>query len=132
MPFQPGNNANPHGRPKRYWISEKKRVAQARKSFKTLCDIRDGRIKEQEIDKVTGEAYDVAPSAKEVREACKTIMAYSIGLPVQEVQHTGEDGEPFAFNLILNPEAQNGNGNGHHPGAGGLSFHFGGSNGSGG
>lgn len=132
MPFQKGTSGNPAGRSKRYWITEKQRVSQARKSFKTLCEIRDGRIKEQEVDEKTGDVYDVAPSIKEVRESCKTIMAYAVGLPAQEVTHTGADGEPFAFNVILNSGNQNGNGIGHDAGAGGFSLHYGGGNGSGG
>jgi hypothetical protein len=94
MPFQQGNKLN-YPRPKRYWISEKKRVIEARKSFKTLCEIRDGRVKEQEVDEKTGEVYDVAPAVREVRESCKSIMAYSVGLPVQEVQHTGDPDKPM-------------------------------------
>ena len=89
MPFQKGQVTNPGGRTRRYWIHEKQRVIQARKSFQTLIEIRDGRIKEEEVDKVTGERYSVAASVKEVRESCKSILAYAVGLPRQEIELSG-------------------------------------------
>ena len=90
----------PSGRPKRYWITEQQRMTQARKSWKTLIDIRDGRIKEQEWDDEKKEMITVAPSVKQVREAATKIMAYAVGMPKQAVEHTGEDGGPISLKWV--------------------------------
>ena len=54
-----------------------------------LLDIRDEKIRQQEIIRADGESVilDVVPSVKERREACKLILAYCWGLPV----HQGAD-----------------------------------------
>lgn len=84
----------PSGRPKRYWITEQARMTQARKSWKTLIDIRDGRVHEQAFTP-EGVEYSVAASVRDVREAAKSIMAYAVGLPKQALELTGEDGGPL-------------------------------------
>lgn len=111
MPFKPGNNANPYGRPKRYWITEKQRVVQARKAFKTMCEIRDGRVQEQKIDE-DGNAVSVAASIKDVLTASIKIMAYAVGEPTRQVELTGRDGAPIEtvdrsalIELSKNPQA---------------------------
>jgi len=50
-----------------------------------LLDIRDEKIREQRIEFQDDEpiAVDVVPSVKERREACKLILAYCWGTPVQ-------------------------------------------------
>jgi hypothetical protein len=142
--FKPGQSGNPYGRTKRFWINEKKRLREARKSFDKLVEIRDAKIYQRTFEVVDGvvKEVDVVPSVKEVRESCKAIMAYTVGLPVQQVEHIGESTRPFSVPVLLqvnnNPAGEsfaiafNGNGVKHEPdnnGAGDQSVHTGNGNG---
>ncbi len=100
--MQKGETRNYQGRPRRYWITEKRRYQEAKKSFEKLCEIRDAKLYEQTVEFVDGEAktVDVVPSVKEVRESCKLIMAYSVGQPKQEVELTGNPDKPIEVKSV--------------------------------
>ena len=86
MPFQKGQSGNPGGRNKAIGLSRAVRTSEGLKTWAMLLDIRDEKIRQQEIIKEDGElvAVDVVPSVKERREACKLILAYCWGTPVQQ------------------------------------------------
>ena len=60
------------------------RTSEGLKTWKTLLDIRDEKVREEKVEMHNGEAVtvDVVPSVKERREACKLILAYCWGTPV--------------------------------------------------
>jgi hypothetical protein len=86
MPFHKGQSGNPGGRKKAIGLSRPVRKSEGLKTWAMLLDIRDEKIRQQEIIREDGElvAVDVVPSVKERREACKLILAYCWGLPVQQ------------------------------------------------
>lgn len=75
-------------------------MAQARKSWKTLIDIRDGRVKEQEWDESQHEYVTVAASVKDVLSASIKIMAYAVGEPTKTVELGGQNGGPIQYQQI--------------------------------
>ena len=86
MPFQKGQSANPGGRQKALGLSRAVRESEGLKTWAKLLALRDEKIKEQTVIKENGESVivEVIPSARELREACKLILSYCWGLPVQQ------------------------------------------------
>ena len=84
MPFQKGQISNPGGRKKALGLSRAVRKNEGLKTWAKLLALRDEKIKEQTIIKENGESVviEVVPSARELREACKLILAYCWGTPV--------------------------------------------------
>lgn len=84
MPFAKGQSGNPGGRKRSLGLSRAVRTSEGLKTWKTLLDIRDEKIREEKVEMHNGETVivDVVPSVKERREACKLILAYCWGTPV--------------------------------------------------
>jgi hypothetical protein len=100
MPFQKGQIPNPSGaKYKRQWIAEKRRIAEARKTWEFLIKLRDGMVLERKqigTDK-DGEPImaDIVPSAKDLLNCCRQIFDRAIGLPRVEGEF-GMDGQDRA------------------------------------
>ena len=62
------------------------RKSEGLKTWAKWLALRDEKFKEQTVIKENGEAVvvEVVPSAKELREACKLILSYCWGTPVQK------------------------------------------------
>ena len=89
MPFPKGQSGNPGGRKKSLGLSRAVRKSEGLKTWAMLLNIRDSKIREERIEHGDeGEliTVDVVPSVKERREACKLILAYTWGTPVQQGQ----------------------------------------------
>jgi hypothetical protein len=99
MPFQKGQSGNPGGRTRKGWLTEQRKIVEAKRTWAKLLAIRDGLIRQQETDSL-GHTYDVVASHKDLRETCKLILAYSVGQPKQQVEHTGEDGGPITLKWV--------------------------------
>jgi hypothetical protein len=99
MPFQKGQSGNPGGRTRKGWLTEQKKISEAKKTWAKLLAIRDDLIRQQEVDR-DGNVFDVVASHKDLRETCKLILAYSVGQPKQQVEHTGEDGGPITLKWV--------------------------------
>lgn len=85
MPFQKGQVANPHGRPKKN-IEDKysKAVYSA--------------IKPSELKEIVAM---IAKAAKRGDvQAAKLLLSYVVGMPVQKVENTGADGGSIVVTLI--------------------------------
>jgi hypothetical protein len=84
MAFKPGQSGNPGGRKKSLGLSRAVRRNEGLKTWAKLLALRDEKIREQTIIKENGESVivDVVPSARELRESCKLILAYCWGTPV--------------------------------------------------
>lgn len=135
MPFQKGQSGNPHGyKTKRQWIKEQERFREAKATWKKLLQLRDDLILERKQIGTDKDGLpivaDVVPSVKDYLNCCKQILDRAIGLPKQEVELKNENGEPFAFNVILKGnEIQSDE---HQSGSGRFEFHYGSGNGQGG
>lgn len=86
MPFQPGNNANPNGRPKgsKTLLNIHTRRNEFRRSMYTLIAIRDGRIEEMSYDR-DGNRVAVAAKISDIIAACVKLMEYTAGKPSQHI-----------------------------------------------
>jgi hypothetical protein len=86
MPFQKGQSGNPGGRNKAIGLSRAVRTSEGLKTWAKLLALRDEKIGEQTVIKENGETVvvEVVPSARELREACKLILAYCWGTPIQQ------------------------------------------------
>jgi hypothetical protein len=84
MKFQKGQSGNPGGRKKSLGLSHAVRKSEGLKTWAKLLALRDEKIKEQTVITENGEkiVIEVVPSARELREACKLILAYCWGTPV--------------------------------------------------
>jgi Family of unknown function (DUF5681) len=84
MAFKPGQSGNPGGRKKPLGLSPAVRRSEGLKTWAKLLALRDEKIREQTVIKENGESVviEVVPSARELREACKLILAYCWGTPV--------------------------------------------------
>ena len=84
MAFKPGQSGNPGGRKKSLGLSPAVRRSEGLKTWAKLLALRDEKIREQTIIKENGDpvVVDVVPSARELREVCKLILAYCWGTPV--------------------------------------------------
>lgn len=105
MPFKPGNNANPLGRPtgKKEWINITMRRNEFRRCMYTLMSIRDGRIEEMAYDR-EGNRVAVAAKISDVIAACVKIMEYTAGKPSQHISVdviNGADSKPNALIIDL-------------------------------
>jgi hypothetical protein len=84
MPFEKGKSGNPGGRKKAIGLSRPVRKSEGLKTWAKLLALRDEEIREQVVTKENGETVviEVVPSAKELREVSKLILAYCWGTPV--------------------------------------------------
>jgi hypothetical protein len=78
-----GQSGNPGGRPRGFSKRFKDKYKQ--KAIYTIVDIMEGRIDELAYDN-NGVKIRVAASVKEVREAAKIVLAYTVGTPVPQGQ----------------------------------------------
>jgi hypothetical protein len=86
---------------KKYWISEKEKIAEARKTWKKLLALRDEMVLERKtINTPEGPVeVDVLPSARDLIKCCEVILDRAIGKPAQQVDLTSH-GE--RFNVTIN------------------------------
>jgi hypothetical protein len=72
---------------KKYWISEKDKIAEARKTWKKLLAMRDGMVLERKtVNTPEGPIeVDVVPSIKDLILCCHSILDRTIGKPAQNV-----------------------------------------------
>ena len=114
--FQKAQSGNPSGRAKSF-LSRAVKEDQFLKSFANLIKIRDGFIKQLEIqydeDGKPVEVYGVA-SIKELINVNKLIMAHTGGLPVQQVELPLGSG-PVKINILLGNQIFVENYNGSQP-----------------
>ncbi len=84
MPYKPGQSGNPGGRERSLGLLRAVRRSEGLKTWGKLLALRDEKIKEQTVITENGEkiVIEVVPSARELREACKLILAYCSGTPV--------------------------------------------------
>ena len=106
MPFKPGQSGNPGGRKRSLGLSRAVRKSEGLKTWKTLLDIRDEKIREEKVEMHNGEpvVVDVVPSIKERREACKLILAYCWGTPVAIGQDSLEQRIGELERVVMNTE----------------------------
>ena len=86
---------------KKYWISEKEKIAEARKAWSKLLAVRDGMVLERKIVNAPDGVVevDVVPSARDLIKCCEVILDRAVGKPSQQVDLT-TGGE--RFNTIIN------------------------------
>lgn len=91
MPWRKGESGNPGGRTKKSWLDEKRRIAETRKSFQALLDMRDGMVLERSVTR-DGTECVVVPSAKDYISVNREILDRCQGKPAQVTP----DGQPAA------------------------------------
>jgi hypothetical protein len=75
---------------KKYWISEKEKIAEARKTWCKLLALRDGMVLERKtVSTPAGPVeVEVVPSARDLIKCCEVILDRAVGKPAQQVDLT--------------------------------------------
>jgi hypothetical protein len=82
--------ASSRGARKKYWISEKEKIAEARKAWNKLLALRDGMVLERKLVNTPDGPVevDVVPSARGFIRCCEVILDRAVGKPGQAVDLT--------------------------------------------
>ena len=83
MPFTKGKSGSPGGKRRPVGLSREVRCSEGLKTWAKLLQIRDEQVLEPRWNAETKTMEYVVPSIKELREACKLILAYTWGTPLQ-------------------------------------------------
>ena len=93
----------------RYWLDQKNKVIEARKTFRKLVKIRDDMVLERKMMKhpETGEMceFEVVPSIQDYIAVCREILDRTIGKPKQEIAVKGDDGKPLNWGIVLQQQS---------------------------
>ena len=92
--FKPGQSGNPKGRPK----GDKEYRTRVRERLKKKVDATDpvtGKMKKRQLFEVMLDAQIKKATGGDSR-AFNAIMDRAEGKPVQQLEHTGKDGQPLA------------------------------------